>query len=132
MPAFLLDTNIVNYLIRSHDKVLRRAAHVPGALMRISAITLGEIEHGLARRPQAVALRQAVSLMLESVRVEPWDAVAARTYGELRARMEREGRTLAPLDTQIAAHAPALDLVLVSNDAAFRHVAGLQLEDWCV
>jgi tRNA(fMet)-specific endonuclease VapC len=35
------------------------------------------------------------------------------------------------LDLQIAAHALALNLVLVSNDMAFRNVPGLALEDWC-
>lgn len=131
MSEFLLDTNTVNYLLRSHAMVLRRAAHVPGALMRISAVTLGEIEHGLARRPQAVALRNSVTLLLQSLRVEGWDAAAARSYGELRARLEREGLPLAPLDLQIAAHALALGATLVTSDRAMHHISGLRVEDWC-
>jgi tRNA(fMet)-specific endonuclease VapC len=35
------------------------------------------------------------------------------------------GKTLGPLDMQIAAHAIALGAVLVTNDKAFHHVSDL-------
>ncbi len=55
---------------------------------------------------------------------------AASRYGSLRALLERNGQTLAPLDMQIAAHALSVGAVLVSRDRAFKPVAGLVLEDW--
>ena len=44
--------------------------------------------------------------------------------------MERGGKSLAPLDMLIAAHALEAGATLVSNDRAFRHVPGLTVEDW--
>ena len=44
--------------------------------------------------------------------------------------MERQGKTLAPLDLLIATHALAADTVLVTNDPAFGHMTALSREDW--
>jgi tRNA(fMet)-specific endonuclease VapC len=44
--------------------------------------------------------------------------------------MEHAGENLASLDMLIAAHALQIEATLVTNDRAFRHVAGLHVEDW--
>jgi tRNA(fMet)-specific endonuclease VapC len=62
----------------------------------------------------------------------PWDSAAADRYGTVRAAMTRHGKTLAPLDLLIAAHALSVGAVLVTNDRAFGLVAELPIEDWSV
>jgi tRNA(fMet)-specific endonuclease VapC len=62
----------------------------------------------------------------------PWDSVAAQAYGLLRAEQERKGRPLSAEDLMIAAHALSLDLVLITDDEAFRFVEGLKTRDWTV
>ncbi len=130
MTQYLLDTNTVSHLVRQHPVVALRVVAVPMASLCISAITEGELVYGLAKRPDATRLHAVVQQFLLRVDVLPWDRAAARRYGALRALMERKGQTLAPLDMQIAAHALSVGAVLVSNDRAFKQVAGLLLEDW--
>jgi tRNA(fMet)-specific endonuclease VapC len=48
----------------------------------------------------------------------------------VRAGLEGSGTSLAPLDLLIAAHALSVGAVLVTNDQAFRFVAGLDTQDW--
>lgn len=96
----------------------------------ISAVTEGELRYGLARRPEATRLHAAVHELLLRLEVLPWDGPVATRYGNLRAELERIGRTLSPLDLMIAAHASAENAVLVSNDQAFSQVPGLRVEDW--
>ena len=56
---------------------------------------------------------------------------AARRYGELRAHLERLGTPIGPLDLQIAAHALALGVTLVTNNLReFDRVPGLHAENW--
>ena len=93
--------------------------------MCISAITQGELLFGLARRPNATALHEAVWELLRRADVLPWDATTAPVYGAARAATQREGRVLAPLDLLIGAHALSVDAVLVTNDHAFRQIQGL-------
>ena len=130
MTLYLLDTNTVSDLVRQHPVVARRVVAAPMASLCISAITEGELLYGLAKRPDATRLQAVVQQFLLRVDVLPWDRAAARHYGMLRALIESKGETLAPLDLQIAAHALSVGAVLVSNDRAFKQVAGLLLEDW--
>ncbi len=130
MKRYMLDTNTVSHLLRGHPAVARRIVAVPMTALCISAITEGELLSGLARRPDAKRLHVAVREFLKRMDVLPWDSAIAERYGTERAAMERQGKTLAPLDLLIATHALAAGTVLVTNDQAFGHMTALSLEDW--
>ena len=63
-PLYLLDTNTVSYLIKRHPQVTQRLLAVPMHSVCISAITAGELAFGLAKRPEALALKAAVDEFL--------------------------------------------------------------------
>lgn len=130
MTRYMLDTNTVSYLVRAHPVVSQRVVAVPMAALCMSSITEGELLFGLARRPTAEGLHAVVRELLHRVDVLPWDHQAAERYGATRADLVSKGKTLAPLDLLIAAHALSVDAVLVSSDQAFVQVAGLVLQDW--
>jgi len=49
----------------------------------------------------------------------------------VRASLARRGKPIGPLDTLIASHAHALDVILVThNTREFAQIEGLRLEDW--
>jgi tRNA(fMet)-specific endonuclease VapC len=127
---YLLDTNTVSYLIKRHPQVTQHLLAVPMHSVCISAITAGELAFGLAKRPEAVALKAAVNEFLRRVEVLPWDAAVAQTYGALRAQMQSKGTPLAALDMQIAAHAVHVNATLITSDHAFLHIDQLLVEDW--
>jgi len=55
----------------------------------------------------------------------------AASYAQVRARLERAGTPIGPLDTLIAAQAVVRKLVLVSNNQReFGRVAGLHIHNW--
>ena len=66
---YLLDTNTVSHLIKRHPQVTQRLLAVPIHKICISAITAGELAFGLAKRPQALALKAAVDEFLRRVEV---------------------------------------------------------------
>jgi tRNA(fMet)-specific endonuclease VapC len=103
---------------------------VPLAEVGISVITEAELLFGLAPKPEATKLKTVVDEFLLRVEVLPWDSATAQQYARIRALLEGDGKPMGNLDLMIAAHALALDLVLVSNDAVFRRVKGLKIEDW--
>jgi tRNA(fMet)-specific endonuclease VapC len=124
---YLLDTNTASYILNGRSDAARRRLWRLDAKERvaISAITEAEIRYGLAKKPSAVRLSEAVEEFLAAIEILPWDSDAARTYGRLRAAMTSAGKSLSAMDMLIAAHAIAVDAVLVSNDGAFRHAKGL-------
>lgn len=130
MKRYMLDTNTVSHLIRAHQGVTQRVVAAPMESLCISSITAGELFFGLAKRPDAKQLHNTVREFLRRVEVLPWDGAIAECYGPLRAGMGRLGKSLAPLDLLIAAHALNTDTVLVTSDRAFSQVPGLHLENW--
>lgn len=63
--------------------------------------------------------------------MSPWTLEAADQYGEIAAHLQQTGQPIGDMDIQIAAHALALDLPLVThNTQHFKRVTVLKLEDW--
>ena len=63
--------------------------------------------------------------------VLPWDEAVARCYGSFCSTLEAQGINLSELDMMIAAHAVAVDAILVSRDRAFAQVPEpLRLQTW--
>jgi len=129
----MLDTNTVSYIVKGRSMAARRTLRGLGSrqIACVSAIIEGELRYGLAKKPEATALREATETFLLSVQVLPWASEAATVYGKLRAKTEAIGRRLDHFDLMIAAHAIASGSILVSSDKVFRQVEELPgLVDW--
>jgi tRNA(fMet)-specific endonuclease VapC len=131
MTIYLLDTNVVsNAVHRRSDVVAKRLLNVDTNQLKVSSITYGEVQFGLAQRPDSKKLAEAITDFFIEIEVLSWTDLTAQTYGRLRAVMRSAGKALEPLDMLIAAHALEAGAVLVSSDSAFRHVPDLTVEDW--
>ncbi len=134
----LLDTNTVSYIVSGASEAAR------GQLLRldgknavyVSAISEAELRFGIAKGPKHPVRIAMVERFLAKAAVLPWGHEEAVAYGELRASLEAAGSPLGALDTLIAAHALAIDAVLVTHDKAFLKLKladldrKLQLVDW--
>jgi tRNA(fMet)-specific endonuclease VapC len=129
---WMLDTNAVSDLIRGQVVLSKRVQSVPMSQLGISAITEAEILYGLAKRPSAKRLHIAVHELLLRLDVLPWTRKAAQCYGDLRADLEKLGKSLSSLDCLIAAHALSWGATLITRDKAFGNVQNLSIEDWTV
>ena len=130
---YLLDTNVISHIMQGRESsLLARLAKLPVGQVAISSVTLAEIEYGIKRRGQPMALRNALTQVLLHMDVLPWDATAATCYGELCSSLESQGINLSDFDMMIAAHAVALKAILVSRDKAFANIPKqrLKLEVW--
>lgn len=131
MARYLLDTNIISYASSGRSrKALERIMANSTEQILVSAISCGELWYRLKRRDVGERLRTATAALLAEATILPWTPETADIYADLRYAMERKGKSLAPLDLLIAAHALEAGATLVTNDAAFRHVPGLVVEDW--
>lgn len=128
---YMLDTNMVRQATSGRSpNVLARMSRVETTDLCVSIITYAESMFGLRRLPEASSLARANERFYAETEVLPYTMETAAIYGVLRAKMERGGLPLGPLDMLIAAHAASVGAVLVTADKAFRHVAGLEIEDW--
>lgn len=135
MPQYLLDTNIVSYIVRDHSpKLTARIMKTPPDALAVSVITAGELQFGLQKlapglRTSAIATR--IDKLLSVISTLALPAEAAAHYGQIRSALERKGAPIGGNDLWIAAHALADGLTLVShNRREFARVPGLIAETW--
>jgi tRNA(fMet)-specific endonuclease VapC len=128
---YLLDTNILIFLIKQKPAhVLARFAQHPVSDVGISAITVAELEYGVAKSGSAKN-RLVLDGWMQLLQRPAFDQAAAHAYGRVRAVLTQRGQPIGPLDTLIAAHALALNVTLVTNNVReFSRVPGLRVEDW--
>jgi tRNA(fMet)-specific endonuclease VapC len=131
MLKFLLDTNIVIYVIKRRPiEVLGRFNDNAGR-MAISSITLAELIHGAEKSSKVEQNLAVVEEFSSLIEVLPYGSKAANHYGSIRSALEKSGRTVGANDLHIAAHARSEGLVLVSNNLGeFERVPGLLTENW--
>jgi tRNA(fMet)-specific endonuclease VapC len=133
MPAtgrVLLDTNILIALLAEEPAVVRgvqdaEAVHVP-------AIALGELYYGAQKSARARDNVQRVSALAAASAVLSCDAETAARYGELKAALRAKGTPIPENDLWIAALARQHQLALVSRDAHFAGIEGLDVVSWSV
>jgi tRNA(fMet)-specific endonuclease VapC len=88
------------------------------------------LRHGCAKKGSPKLLAQ-IEAILESVQVLALDVPAGTEYDGIRAKLEAAGKPIGPNDLFIAAHAYALQAVLVTaNISEFSRIRGLKVENW--
>ncbi len=129
---YLLDTDICIYLIkRRPESVMRHLAEQQVGDVGVSAVTVAELQYGVARSAQTERNARALELFLAPLVIAGFDAGAATAYGVVRAALERAGTPIGALDTLIAAHALSLGAALVTNNTReFGRIPGLGVANW--
>lgn len=131
MLKYLLDTNIVIYVIKNRPQVARQRFTLHQGQIAISSVTLMELVFGAEKSAQPERNLRDIEGLAARLDVLPYDEAAAVHTGQIRAELARRGTPIGPYDQMIAGHARSLGLILVSNDVTeFQRVSGLRLENW--
>lgn len=130
---YLLDTDIVSYYVRRTTPTLED--RVNDALTRhtiaISVLTRADLRFGQAGMQANDKRRSFIDHFLMRLPNLVWTSTAADRYGDIKALLKSQGTPISEIDIQIAAHALAEGLILVTHHTKhFDKVPGLKLEDW--
>ena len=128
---YLLDTNICIYVINHKpQQVFERFRQYQLGQLAVSSITASELAFGV-EKSGSERNKQALKKFLSPLEILPYDEQAVWHYAQLRHDLQSKGQTIGSLDMLIAAHALALDVVLVTNNTKeFERIEGLKLENW--
>lgn len=128
---YLLDTNIVIAAMKGHEAVRLRLERTPLGTLLLSPVVLGELAFGAEKSAHVERNHARLAELAATIHVAALDASASLRYGEVRAALERQGAPIGANDTWIAAHALALQAVLVTDNLReFSRVPGLTVENW--
>src|SRR5690349_15104203 len=126
---FLLDTNICIYIAKQKPlSVLKKFEQLVVGEVGISTITYGELEFGAQK---CLHPRKTMKVLEELINLIPPLQIPIETrniYGGIRSKLDKKGMPIGNNDLWIAAHAIALDVVLVTNnDKEFRRIPHLKV-----
>lgn len=131
MLKYLLDTNIVIYVMKRRPLEVLHIFNQHANRMAISAITLSELFHGAEKSQRVSENLLAIEDFCSRLEVLAYSANAAQHYGAIRSVLEKSGLSIGVNDIHIAAHARSEGLIVVTNNVTeFARVPGLQVENW--
>ena len=128
---YALDTNTVIYFFKGMGRVGGQLLATPPSKVVLPAVVLYELEVGIAKSSSAKKRRAQLDQLLRSISILPFAREQARASAEIRARLERLGTPIGPLDTLIAGTALQAGATLVTrNVEEFGRVPNLSTENW--
>ena len=135
---YLLDSNILSEPARliPDGTVLQQFATHDGEYAT-AAIVWHELLYGcelLAVSKRKKHLQSYLEMLLDNgLTILPYDLASASWFAKQRAKLDREGKTCAYADGEIAAIAATQNLILVTRNLKdFENFEGLLLESWFV
>lgn len=124
----ILDTNAISGLLAG-DCGLEEVLHAEER-HHLPVIVLGEYRYGLSVSRHGRRLESLLDRLEIESSVLAIDASTARDYADIRRELRAKGRPIPEKDLWIAALARQHHLPLVSRDAHFDAIDGLQRFDW--
>lgn len=135
--TYLLDTNLLSYLMEKRSKMVTRVAEAGGVSnLATATITLAELRFGVELLPESRRKKErqaSLDAVLKSMEVRPFTEDAAKMFGWAGSRLRGAGVGFSFPDLAIASVALAEDRTVASNDRFFRdaeRVCGLKFERW--
>jgi tRNA(fMet)-specific endonuclease VapC len=133
--SYLLDTNAVVALLRNRPVKVReryREAEASGDYLALSSVVLFELWYGVAKSSQVPENTERLRILLSGdLDLLDFDDEDARTAGQVRASLEKDGNPIGANDVLIAGQALRRGLTVVTaNTTEFDRVTGLSWQDW--
>lgn len=133
---YVLDTNTLSELMRGNPATVAKLKACSSRDVAIPQPVVAEIAFGLALLPKSkrrAVLEHRWRVLRGELRRVAWTDAVSRSFGAIKAALQRRGEPLEDFDVAIAAHAAARGLCLATGN--LRHMSrirGLKLEDWTV
>ena len=131
-PYYLLDTNICIYITKQKPlSVLKKFESLTPYDVGMSMITYGELCYGATKSNMPQKSEMLLQELIRYIFPLSFPENIAKHYGNSRHFLEKKGLIIGGNDLWIAAHALAIDAVLVTNNTKeFSRIPHLKIENW--
>jgi tRNA(fMet)-specific endonuclease VapC len=132
MARFMLDSDIcIAFQRGSVQALVDRMLGLDAGEAVLSVISYGELRVGVEKSAARSRAARALDIVTAAFPVVMPAPAIVDDYAEIRAHLERQGKSIGANDFWIAAHARSEGLTLVTgNEREFRRVPGLAVENW--
>lgn len=129
---YLLDTNICIYIAKQKPlSVLKKFEQIEVGDVGMSIITYGELLYGAHKSHHPKKTLLLLDELVSLIPPLPMAIQVSKYYGDIRSKLEKQGKPIGNNDLWIAAHALTLELVLITNNVKeFSRVPHIKIENW--
>jgi predicted nucleic acid-binding protein len=131
---YLFDTDTLSNVVkrRPSEQLLLRLRDLPRGLQYTTSINIGEIYYGACRTQQRDQIITAFEIhVFPNITILPFDKKSGKTFGRLKAALEKQGIGCSEPDLRIAAITIQHDLILITGNVKhFNDIPGLNVENW--
>ncbi len=129
--AYLIDTNIIIYSMKGHEKVKENFIVNEAIPKYISIISYGELLYGAKKSKQAERNTAAVYRIRDLFPIVPLDLPIIEIFSELKSKYDKQGIVIDDFDLLIASTALTYNHTLVTNNEKhFNKIKELNIENW--
>jgi len=131
---YVIDTNICIYLINKRfEYLLKKFESFKKSEIAVSAVTVAELEYGIAKSLYPEKNRLALVEFISSFEIIPFSNEDTQSFGLIRAYLNKNGTPIGPYDLQITAQCLTRDSILVTNnEKKFKRIPNLMIENWII
>lgn len=131
---YFLDTNIIIYSLKGlYPQIKSHFMNVPSQSIVIPTIVMAEIEYGARKSYDYHKTIQQYKLFTDTFEKISFSQAASFYYGDIRSRLEKEGKPIGANDLLIASIVLADGGILVThNTKEFSRIPELSMEDWTI
>jgi tRNA(fMet)-specific endonuclease VapC len=129
--SFLIDTDIIIYSIKGNEKVHNNFNKTRNLGKSISVITYGELIFGAKKSKSREKNLATVYRIGELFPIIELTKGIIETFGEIKATMQKSGKTVEDFDLLIGSTALYLNYTLITNNEKhFSLIPGIKIENW--
>ena len=127
---YLLDTNIVVFLLKNKVEVVNRIRETGLKNCYISEITIAELKYGATKSPRAEHHHKILSEFLSTIQVIPIIDLLD-DYAVERVRLEKLGIRIDDFDLLIGITAVVNRFTMITNNVKhLGRIKNIKIEDW--
>ena len=128
MKSYLLDTSVIIDYLRGKEQAVELLNNIQGELSS-SYFCVSELYEGVYRAREKERVEESVKTFFHSLSgIYTLDDSVAQKFGELRARLKKQGNVIEDIDLFIAATCLVYGLTLITyNKRHFSHIEELLL-----
>jgi len=131
MLTYMLDTNIVIYVLNQRPLGVLHLFNEHQDRMAISMVTYAELLYGAEKSAMPARNMRIIDDFVSHLQLMDYDKKAAAHFGNIQASLQRTGKVIGVNDMHIAAHARSQGMVMVTNNMKeIERIEGLLLENW--
>jgi predicted nucleic acid-binding protein len=127
MSRVLLDTNVASYLMKGTAEAERYRRHVERQRIALTLISVAEMRYGGLKADWGEERRLQLERFIAGCTLIPGNAEIALTAAAIMNHRKRIGRRMEWPDAWVAATAIAHGLPLITHDADFYGIDGLEV-----